>query len=707
MDPEQVQQLLSSIQEGFTGVAAKITEMTASLSGIPAILSETGAGFDNLRTKAGNAGNALEETFRKVSTFGRSLGSLTEDSKRFLDAISTGSRESVDQIGNINNAATGLISVLGGFLPTSKVFDTIGQSAQGVTGNFRDAMVVANSLGQALGFPGLGGTIEKFNAHIQASKSLENGLLALHARAGTLTSTLVEMGADISKLNKVTDEFNNFIANTAERTGTSIPQVAEYAKGLLQIPGAYKAIVDGTPEGQMSLLSAAMKVARGTTQDFKDVLDVMNMQFANLGQVGKEPLELMSRMHSVTQTLGIPFNYVSSQVKLVSENFRAFGDETNAALNIIEGLSPALKKAGLGPEAVASLVGGLTGAVGNLDIAQKSFISSQTGGAGGLKGGFQIDLLLQQGKLDEVFKKMEDTLKKQFGKIVTLSEAATDEGAAAQLTKQVAFLRQGPFGQLVKSDQEAYKLLQSLKDGAGTKTGTTPQTREDLLNDTLKTGSDIQERQYDITTKISNDVTRISMAVTQRLGQQGRETLGTSGVFKERLIPGMRTAADQTDKDLAFRTDSAKESGRVLGYAAADLAKAGRSLFQMPEVEPGKEAVPLATSPQIPTATAPNWETAPTTTLPYMEPERPKPVLNETPANNGRSELRGLLNNERQRKTDNQQKVEAAPEQGREDKLTIVIKKDGQAEEKIIAKVSGKIRKSEVDSSTVGFDVGY
>lgn len=690
MDPSQIQKLLTSIQEGFSGVSEKITGMMESLTGIPNILGGIGNGFESLKDKAGSAGKAIEQNVTSALKFSSALSNLVGDSRLFFEAISTGSRESVDNLGNINKAATGLISAIAGTsLPVSKSFEIIGESAKSLNNDFGESIQVATRLSTALGFPTLGTTIEKFNKHIQASKQLENGLITLHARSGDLNSTFNLMGADITKLNKVTDEFTTFIGNVGTQTGTLIPKVTEYAQTLLQIPGAYSKIVEGTPQGNISLLSAAMTVARGTTQDFADTFDIMNTQFKTLGQVGKEPLELMSRMYSVSQTLGMPFNYISSQVKKVSEDFKYFGDNTQSTLNILNGLGPALKRSGLGPEGISELVGGLTGAVRDLNIAQKSFLSSKTGGASGLQGGYQIDLLLQQGKMDEVFKKMQDTLMQQFGKIVTLKEAAESPEAAGQLTKQTAFLKQGPFGDLVKTDAQAYKLLEAFKSGAKPSEALNANQKQDMLSNTLSEGSKLQMQQYDKISEISNAVSRITAAVTQNIGREGRQLLKTDNIDELRKSSGL------SGKDLTTRTEMRESPDKTIGYALADTIKAGKdAVSNLFKVEPNAES-PIQVS-QI-------------TPIQGTGTIIQKPILNEIPGQQGRDTINSLLMQERHRKAEslgsNQINTQQASA-GKDDTLTIVLKNDKDNTSKIIAKVKGDIKRADIDASTVGFDVG-
>jgi hypothetical protein len=160
------------------------------------------------------------------------------------------------------------------------------------------------------------------------------------------------------------------------------------------------------------------------------------------------------------------------------------------------------------------MVSGIAGGIKDLDIAQKAFISAQTGGPGGLAGGYQIEMMMREGNMDQVFNMVQQTLKQQFGgSIVTLEEAAQNAGSAAQMVRQVAFLRQGPLGNVVKSDQEAYRLLEAMKTGTGPGALKSP---EAAMKGALAEGEGIQKRQSTILTNIANFTERLAQGMVQQ-----------------------------------------------------------------------------------------------------------------------------------------------------------------------------------------------
>ena len=126
------------------------------------------------------------------------------------------------------------------------------------------------------------------------------------------------------------------------------------------------------------------------------------MFIENFGTSGGKALEIFSRMSSASQALKIPMDLVKDATASAAENFKMFGDNSQAAINILGRFGPVLKDAGMGPEAITELTRKYGGTISRLDMAQQAFVSQQAGGVGGLQGAFEIDKLKREGKIDEV-----------------------------------------------------------------------------------------------------------------------------------------------------------------------------------------------------------------------------------------------------------------------------------------------------------------
>lgn len=574
-DVKGISDLLSQVTEGFSHFFTNLEGTLEKLSGIPTLLG----GSNDALKKTTDATKDANDALAKMHEAGIGLlddivaiGSETIDT---FKAMASGSRENVDNLGELNK---GVMAVIGSFslmalgAPTAfkSLSDVTKSATSDISGSFGptfDNLIdTLKKVSKALDIPDqtLLTEFKKFvdttGPAIDQVNNLETSLLTLHGASGDLTQTFKDSGSSYSNLTNLTNEFNNSIARTAENTGASIPSVVAFTGEVLKIPGLYNDIIKTNLGESISYTESAMKVARGTSQDYGVVLGITAEQYENMNESGNSSLELMSRMYSVQQSLHIPFNDMSGLIKNVSEQFKFLGDNTQGALNIIEGLGPKLLDSGLGPKAVQELIGNVVTQLNSLDVAQKSLLSSRTGGAGGLQGGFQIDELLAQHKVDEVYKKMETALKQQFGgKVTTLKEGSESQSAAGQLQKEVSFLTQGPFGALVKSSGEAYKLLESFKSGATPTQAKTEDQLKEGLNKTIDTGTEIDKLQYTELQKIANATEALRINSAQQLGQSARNVA--------RVDLGKEQTSEISSRYYGKNTDAATN----IGHEAADV----------------------------------------------------------------------------------------------------------------------------------------
>lgn len=578
-DVKSVNDLLSQVTEGFSHFFTNLEGTLEKLAGIPNLLNGSNDSLKKTTESAKDASAALDKTHEASENLLRNIIDVGSSAYDTFKAIASGSEEAVDRVGNLSDGITdvfGAISLVALGAPTA--FNKFNEATKDASSNMETSLLptfnkIIDKISETTDFP----LLDKFKAFagvaipaVDSVNNLETSLLALHGSSGDLTKVFEDAGASETNLTKLTNEFNDSIKRVVENTGAAPAAVIGYTSQILKIPELYDKIINTNLSGNIGFVEAAMKVARGTTQDYADVMGIVNAQFENMNIKGQAPLELMSRMFSVSQTLKVPFNYISEQVKDVSAQFKFFGDNTQGALNIIEGLTPKLLASNLGPKATKELIGELTGAVYNLDIAQKSLLSSRTGGVGGLQGGFQIDQLLASGKVDEVYKKMEDALKQQFGgKVTTLKEGSESQAGAAQLQKEVAFLTQGPFGSLVKNSAEAYKLLESFKAGQAP---TQAKTQEELtggLSKTIDRGRNVEESQYTQAQKLSNETELFKMFSSKKLGED------TRGVVKTELT-GL---GERPTDNLKNRVDNAPDAKTAMAYVGAGGFKIGHDIY--------------------------------------------------------------------------------------------------------------------------------
>jgi hypothetical protein len=158
---------------------------------------------------------------------------------------------------------------------------------------------------------------------------------------------------------------------------------------------------------------------------------------------------------------------VQTVMDSISETFKDFGNETDQSALTLNRFTSALRETGLTAKESLRITGDLIKNIGGMDTAQKAFLSSRSGGPGGLQGAAQIDMLLRQGKEDQVMRMAQQSLMKQFGgNITTEEEGARSQSAASQNMRQRMMIQSGVFG-IGKgaTDAEAQHILEALKKG--------------------------------------------------------------------------------------------------------------------------------------------------------------------------------------------------------------------------------------------------
>ena len=389
------------------------------------------------------------------------------------------------------------------------------------------------------------------------------------AAAGQMGKMWELAGNDLKGLERQSLAFTDLSYNVAQATGLTTGEVANYANMLSQIPGAMESVIDAsTREGKsMHLLEAAIKVASGTGQSMNDVLGDMKTLFMNVGMQGDSAVDAISRMSAASDKTRLPLDIVKSYTKDAANQFKVFGNNTNAAINILTQFGTALNDR-MGPEAIREVTSAFTSGIKQMDIAQKAFVATQTGSKGLLSGAFEIDLALKKGNLDEVAGRVRESMMQQFGgRIVSLEEAANDEAAASQMALQVQMLRQGPLGSLAQTTEQAYAVLDMF-------TKSSEMTAEELKNlgdpedamtKALGRGEKLEEHQVNILNQISNKFDRLT-ALTAIQSYNALRGLGggedTVPFLRELMAKtGMGTAQMETSSAEAVATAKEKEKG--------------------------------------------------------------------------------------------------------------------------------------------------
>ena len=340
--------------------------------------------------------------------------------------------------------------------------------------------------------------------HADNAIKLERSYLSLGAKSGELGDIFARSGDGFKNLNAVMSEQRAMIDSVAASTNHSIAEVEKYYMEIGKLPGGLKETVtglDGAANG-MTMLEGAINVARGTGQDFGTVMTDLNSAFTNYGLTGEGALTFTSRISELSSNLKIRLDDVRAGILATAQAFKGLADTGEAANRMAEGAAKifnqyvgALKETGLTGQDAINILTNMETQVKSLTLAQKGFLSAQTGGAGGLRGAFQIEQMMREGDIEGVMDKVRKQMEGQLGKIVTVQEAASSESAAAQLTRQIMILKQGPLGGMAKTDQDAMRLLEGLR-GMQEGKGVPSELKEGVLKDTMNKGNDIQMQSF-------------------------------------------------------------------------------------------------------------------------------------------------------------------------------------------------------------------
>lgn len=516
--PEQIQEILTGLADKFHVTVGNVVDTVKNAG--DAVGTAVNKAGSTIKGVVGEAEDDIQDFTKNAKNYFSGLGEtlgLTDESVVKL-------AKAVAYLGVEYEALTRLPP------PQSfKSLNSLISDTDNTTGSLADNV---SDLIHILNIPegsGVANVLKTIAQNADNVRTAESAFVQTAAASGQLNEVLGETGNDFDQLSRKMVAYSTMNTDIALATGLSTAQVEKFGSALLQIPGALGANIQGTADGTQnySLLDAALKTATGSGMSFKDVFGEITDMYNRFGEEGgdnfQKSLQYVSMLQDAVNKLKIPLQFVKQYTDQAASSFKFFGNNSEAAIRMVERLGPALKAAKLGPEAIKELVSDITENIAGMGLAQRSFLNQQAGGAGGLRGGYEVELLKKQGKFDEIQKMAETALRKQFGgRIVTLDEAAKDEGAARQLTKQVQLITQGPT-KLVNNEAEAYKFFDAMKQGFAT-----PESKSSdaLLQENLEKGTEFQERNNTLLTIISANAQKIAANTQMSFNQGIRGVIG-------------------------------------------------------------------------------------------------------------------------------------------------------------------------------------
>lgn len=388
-----------------------------------------------------------------------------------------------------------------------------------LTTRLQNAGVAQHLIAEAAkrGAEGLANLASNIMANADNALKMQASFIGLSAQTGNLGVVYEKAGTNLTNMNSIMDTQNAMIDRSQAATNSNVEQITSYYMALGKVPKALEEVVSSGTQagGTMSMLTATIKLAHGTGRNYEDVVKDLHQSFKDYGLVGETALRFTARFSELSNTLGVELEDMRGGLLGATSAFKDLTDAGVAAHNMTEGISgimkdyiSGLRESGMTGAHAIETVKNMASAMAGLKVEQRAFLSGQTGGPGGLMGAAQIEKMIRSGDIEGVQKKVMETLKKQFGKIVTLDEATQSEGAAAQRQKQVMLLQQGPLGAMAKTPEDAGRLLDSMAKGKIGKEGAAGLDTKGLTK-AIDAGTSMEEKSHTIMSVISSDISAI------------------------------------------------------------------------------------------------------------------------------------------------------------------------------------------------------
>lgn len=474
--------------------------------------------FNSVVEGGNNMMSSLSRRILGTENVFRGLSQATENQIKTFHYFNAGVLKATNAFNSLNNVDLSQFNSIGNQLNNIiETSGTLGDAVQKV-GNIVGGNIPAAA---TQSIEALKGFAKNFSDNADKAKRFEIALLQSHAQTGRFSEIIKSSGQNFENLGNIMTNTNAELSALGKQTGLSHEQVSRFYFQLGKIPGALDEVVSSSMHGQssISMLKATLSVAAGTGRNTEEVMQDLAKAFDDFGLSGQAALTQVARISDVMGKLGTSSQDTRHAFQTINDSMLLLGDQTEGTTKIIDNFFKSFKEgAGLSAKQSLNLITQMTTQIGNLNVAQKAFLSAQTGGPGGLMGAFQIEKELKEGKIDKVFDRVRQTLQKQFGKIVTIDEASQSQQAAAMFQKQRTLLTSGAFGGIAKNEAEASKILEALKTGAKPGQLGIEADKDQNLIRTIETGHEYQKRQVSTTNEmaLSLDEIALNSAITAK-----------------------------------------------------------------------------------------------------------------------------------------------------------------------------------------------
>jgi hypothetical protein len=401
------------------------------------------------------------------------------------------------------------------------------------------------------------------------SLRLQNAMFQLTMQAGdakdlfTGIDKLTDgMSEGFQNIGDVMAKFNTVLESGSNALGGNQELAAKYMAEINRMPGGFKAIIAPLEiAGQKTnILTASIQYAVGAGRKQEEVFADMSKAMAEYSISGGDALRFSARMTEVANDMGAQFKDVQSALHGAIDEFKMFVNNGADATKMTQGMADSMKNyvqelvaVGVPAQNAVEMFKNYSARIKDMNMGQQAFLSTMSGGGGGLRGALKVQEDIAKGNFDKIRGEVETTIKRLSGPLITREEGMKSEAGAQQYVRQMQILQQGPLGSMAKSPGEADSLIRALKEG--TKLPTEAKKPEEVLADTMKRGEDWQKRSYTQLTEINKNLQNMSfragnanLATTQQMftGAGASSIAGGSGTGAG-ISPGSqeRLAASQ------------------------------------------------------------------------------------------------------------------------------------------------------------------
>ena len=409
--------------------------------------------------------------------------------------------------------------------------------------------------------------------------------IQMAGKTGELGDVIKSAGKDFKDLDTIMERQKETIHAVGQATGLTDAQTEKWYNQLGLIPGALNSnvnIIDKTGK-RMSMLTAVIQIQAGTGREQADIMQDLKVAFKDYGLEGEKAALFSVRMSDVSTRLKAPIEDVTTALRGSADAFKMFATGQESASKSAESLAvtlnkygKALESTGLSASQSVEAVGQVFAQVSHLSLGQQAFISQQSGGPGGLMGAAREQLKTPGEQVEDAM----STLKRQFGTIMTVKDAAQSEAAASQWVKQTAML-QTLLGPLAKDQQSANRLLEAMKNrGEGQKGAIAQALKPTAVQDAAKRGEALQAKSNTILSDISHTLDAMRNIADISAGRQmGRISAGATPMVRGEAEGTLAThlanrarAAQARSGAMTAETTKGLTTGKVKETTGMDLA---------------------------------------------------------------------------------------------------------------------------------------